>query len=138
MYNLRKLMDQVIKFGLVGVIATIIDFGVLYISTDILNVNYLVSAAIGFILSTIFNYKASMKYVFKSKYKDARNKELSIFLSLSVIGLGINEVLLWLFVSLFHTHYLLGKLLATFFVLVFNFVSRKLLLEDKGGSTELK
>lgn len=129
-------MQQLIKFGLVGVIATLIDFLILYLSTDLLGVNYLVSAAIGFIVSTIFNYVASMKYVFKSKYEDNKNKELLIFIGLSIIGLGINELLLMVLVENIGFHYMIGKLLATVVVMLFNFISRKILLEKKDDKGE--
>lgn len=129
-------MQQLIKFGLVGILATLIDFLILYLSTDLLGVNYLVSAAIGFIVSTIFNYVASMKYVFKSKYEDNKNKELLIFIGLSIIGLGINELLLMVLVENIGVHYMFGKLLATVVVMLFNFISRKILLEKKDDKGE--
>ena len=46
------------KFGVVGVIAFIIDYGLLALLTEVFGVNYLVSATISFTASVIFNYLA--------------------------------------------------------------------------------
>ena len=48
----------------------------------------------GFTISVIVNYILSMKFVFARKEDMSRKKEFVLFLILSVIGLGINEVIL--------------------------------------------
>lgn len=129
---MKKKLIQLSKFGLVGVIATLIDFMVLIIATDILNIYYLFSAALGFTISTLFNYWASMNHVFDTKFAaNERHKELATFIVLSVLGLAINQVLMWLFVEEFHIYYLFAKVLATTVVMIWNFISRKLLLEKR-------
>ncbi|APZ49217.1 sugar translocase [Jeotgalibaca sp. PTS2502] len=127
---MKLLFAQVLKFGIVGVIATIIDFGILTVLTEVFSVHYLTSAAVGFIISTIFNYLASMRYVFKSRFgPDEKNKELLIFVALSVFGLFLNQLLMWSFVDMLHIFYILAKVLATLVVMGWNFISRKLWIE---------
>lgn len=127
---MKKLIDQFIKFGLVGVIAAVIDFGLLTVLTEYFNIYYLMSAAISFIIATIFNYLASMRYVFESRYgKSQRRQEAIIFLILSIIGLILNQILMWFFVDITAFHYIIAKVLATIIVMVWNFVSRKIWLE---------
>lgn len=129
---MKKLLIQLTKFGLVGVIATIIDFALLYIATDWLHIHYLISAALSFTVSTLFNYWASMTHVFETKFgPDERHKELVIFISLSIIGLGLNQVLMWLFVEQLMLYYMIAKILATFFVMAWNFISRKIFIEKR-------
>ena len=55
---MKKLIAQLMKFGVVGVIAFIIDYGLLALLTEVFGVNYLVSATISFTASVIFNYLA--------------------------------------------------------------------------------
>lgn len=125
-----KLIQQIIKFGIVGVLAAIIDFGLLAILTEFLGIYYLLSAAISFIVATIFNYIASMKYVFDSRYeKGQKHQELFIFVILSLIGLGLNQVFMWFFVEITVLHYIIAKVLATILVMAWNFISRKIWLE---------
>ena len=62
---MKKLIAQLMKFGVVGVIAFIIDYGLMVILTELLHMNYLISATLSFTVSVIFNYLASMRYVFR-------------------------------------------------------------------------
>ncbi len=92
---MKKLIAQLMKFGVVGVIAFIIDYGLLALLTEAFGVNYLVSATISFTVSVVFNYVASMRYVFTHKEGMSRRREFIIFVVLSVIGLGINNACMW-------------------------------------------
>lgn len=127
---MRNLINQLLKFGIVGIIATVIDFLLLTILTEFFSVYYLISAGISFIVSTIFNYLASMKFVFVSRYdKTHRRQEMLIFFILSIIGLLLNQVFMWFFVELVMMHYIVGKVFATVLVMAWNFISRKIWLE---------
>ncbi len=127
---MSKLLGQLMKFGVVGIIATVIDFVVLTILTETFGVHYLTSAAIGFIVATLFNYVASMRYVFNSRFgPHEKRKELIIFILLSVVGLGLNQFFMWLFVEFFSIFYIFSKVLATTLVMAWNFVSRKIFIE---------
>ena len=127
---MMNLLKQLLKFGIVGIIATILDFIFLFLFTDVLGVYYLLSAAVSFILSTLFNYVASMRFVFNSKFsKDEKSKELILFVILSVIGLLLNQFLMWFFVEKIALYYMAAKIVATFFVMAWNFISRKVWLE---------
>lgn len=117
------------KFGVVGVIAFCIDYGILALLTEVFGVNYLVSATISFTVSVVFNYVASMRYVFTHKEGMSKRREFITFVVLSVIGLGINNLCMWAGVELFGIHYLITKIGATAIVMVWNFVTRKIFLD---------
>ena len=129
---MQELLRQIIKFGLVGIIATIIDYGLMVFLTEVFNINPLISVAISFTVSVIFNYIASIKWVFKvEKENNNKNKEIIIFISLSVIGLIINEIIIYSMDKFFSVDYRISKLLATGVVMCWNFITRKLFLERK-------
>lgn len=131
---MNKLIAQIIKFGMVGATAFIIDYGLLALLTEAFGVNYLVSATISFTVSLIFNYMASMRYVFRHKEGLSRRREFTVFVVLSVIGLGINNACMWAGVELFGIHYLVTKIAATALVMIWNFVTRKVFLDAGDGS----
>lgn len=126
---MKKLIAQFMKFGVVGVIAFFIDFGLLWLLTSVFGVYYLISATISFTVSVIFNYLASMRYVFTHREDMSRRKEFVIFVILSVVGLIINNVLMWVGVSLLNIYYLIVKIFATAVVTIWNFVTRKIFLD---------
>ncbi len=126
---MKNLIAQFMKFGVVGAIAFVIDFGLLALLTSGFGVNYLISATISFTASVVFNYFASMRYVFTHRDGLSRRREFIIFVVLSVIGLGINNVLMWVGVEFLHWFYLVVKIFATAVVMIWNFVTRKIFLD---------
>ena len=129
---MKRLIEQIMKFGVVGVIAFIIDYGLLMLLSQVFGVDPLLSAAISFTVSVVFNYLASMRFVFTHKEGMSKTREFVIFVILSVIGLGINEVCIWAGLQLLGSDALMvtvSKLFATFVVMIWNFVTRKKFLD---------
>ena len=146
----KSLMEQIIKFGIVGGSSFVIDFIItLIVSAIMRKLGYDVKTAaavggvFGFCISLIFNYIMSMKFVFERKDDMDRRKEFVIFTVLSLIGLGINELILYFgtmlcqnqvpqIVDKYPTYVTAGvKIVATGVVMVYNFISRKMTLEKK-------
>lgn len=124
---MKKLINQILKFGVVGGIAFVIDYGILFLLAKVIGLNELISAAISFIISLTFNYFLSTKWVFEAKKQTP--KEVIIFVLLSVVGLGINEVLIYLGTKKLGIDVMIVKLFATAIVMVYNFITRKLIIE---------
>ena len=129
--DLKKLMPQIIKFGVVGGTAFFIDYGLLLFFTDICGIWYLLSSFLSYSISTVFNCWASMKFVFKGKEDMGKGKEFTIFVTLSLMGLGVNQVGMWGFVDGFGMDYKWAKIIVTAIVMVWNFITRKIFLEEK-------
>lgn len=131
-----RLIRQFMKFGVVGVVAFVIDYGLMVALTELAGVEYLLSATISFTVSVVFNYLASMRYVFTHKEGLSRRREFVIFVVLSVIGLGINDLLMFLGTSIAGISYLITKIGATAIVMVYNFVTRKKFLDAGPGAPD--
>lgn len=148
---MKKLVDQILKFGVVGVICFGIDFVItLAISAMLRNAGMktagaaLIGAFFGFTISVIINYLLSMKFVFVRREDMDRRREFIIFVVLSLIGLGINEAIIKVSIDVVYVHAALlaqyltpgmataaAKIIATAVVMVYNFITRKLFLEQK-------
>lgn len=129
MDKMNSLIKQLIRFGVVGGTAFLIDYGIMIFLTEVFGFNYLVSSMISFCLSTIYNYIMSIKWVFYVSSERSHVKDLSTFVILSVIGLGINQLIMWLAVDKWGIYYMISKIVATAIVMVYNFVTRKMFLE---------
>lgn len=125
----ENLFIQIFKFGIVGVVATIIDFLFLYIFKEFLHLNVVVSNTLSFCISVIYNYIASVKWVFDVNHDKDPKKNFILFMIFSVIGLLINDLIVWVCTLKIQIYYLLSKVIATIIVMVFNFITRKLFLE---------
>ena len=141
---MKKLINQIMKFGVVGGLAFLIDYGVFVLLANKLEINYLIANIFSFTLSLIFNYLMSMKFVFERKENTDKRKEFVTFTILSVIGLGIQEIIILGCVDgLYLNNALLqekfdidiakqaGKIIATGVVMVYNFISRKIFIEGR-------
>lgn len=135
---MKGLIEQFLKFGVVGAIAFLIDYGVLMLLSQVIGMDPVISASISFVVSVVFNYVASMHYVFTRRDDISRRHEFTIFVILSAIGLVINEIIMVIGVNVLGDSALMvtiTKLVATAIVMVWNFVSRKKWL-DAGDSAE--
>ena len=124
----NNLIKQILKFGVVGGLAFLIDYGIYTLLISAFDVYYIIASVISFTLSVIFNYILSIKWVFDVKKKQGP-KEFIIFVILSVIGLILNSLILYLSVELMQIHKLIAKIIATFIVMIYNFITRKIFIE---------
>ena len=140
---MTKLIQQFLKFGVVGVICFFIDTG-LYTICNFIGIPYLISGVIGFSVSVVVNYLLSMKYVFVRRDDLSRKKVFTIYLILSIIGLILNELILFVCVDVIYGNWswlrsfmhpraaeILAKIGATGIVMVYNFVTRKIFMERR-------
>ncbi len=133
---MKKLFEQIIKFGIVGALAFVIDYAVLFILVEFFHMDSIAAATVSFTVSVVFNYLASMKYVFVGRQDQSKQKQFIIFVILSVLGLLINNGIMWalnlvLSPIIPRFYYLISKIFATGVVMVWNFVTRKIFLEEK-------
>lgn len=125
---------QLFRYTFVGGFAFLVDFGTLYILTEYFHIHYLLSAAIAFIFGLIINYLLSVKWVFNNRAMENRWWEFLLFAIIGLVGLGLNELFLWILTDIFLIYYLVSKIITTFIVYFWNFFARKVLLFSKDKS----
>jgi len=114
----------------ISAIATIVDIGFLFLLTDIVKINYLVSATISFFFGTVVAYIGQKYFTFKDTNKRIA-KQFGLFAFISVIGLLINLGVLKLCVELFGLHYMIGKLFAIGVGFFWNYTANRKLTFNK-------
>lgn len=127
--KVKRLINQILKFSVVGGTAFFIDYGLLFVLTEFAGIHYLISGTISFAASVIYNYILSVVWVFDPVGERSKAKDMAVFLILSVIGLGINQAIMWVLVEFFGVYYMISKIAATAIVMVYNFITRKIFLE---------
>lgn len=129
MEKLKELVLQFCKFGMVGTFCFCIDYGLMIFLTESHLMTYYASSAVSFIASVVVNYVLSMRFVFVSKEGMSKIQEIMIFITLSMVGLLLNQMIMFLAVELLGMFYALAKVFATVMVTAYNFISRKKFLE---------
>ncbi|MEY8234872.1 GtrA family protein [Lachnospiraceae bacterium 66-29] len=125
----KRLIIQIFRFGIVGGTAFLLDYSILYCLTEFVDINYLLSGMMSFSISVIYNYVLSKTWVFKTKKNNRKMTEFIIFIILSVVGLGINQIIMCIGVEFFNVYYMFVKVFSTCIVMIYNFITRKLFLE---------
>lgn len=134
---MKNFFQQFARHSAVGGTSFLIDYGLLIVLTEVAGMYYLCSATISFVVSIIFNYVYSMRYVFTRREDISKVAEFTIFIGLSFIGLVLNTALLWVLVDHTTMHYTVAKLLAAIIVTFYNFNSRKHFLDNRNASDEM-
>ena len=125
----RELALQFVRFASVGIISLAVDYGFMIILNEATDMGYFRACAFSYTLSILVNYVLSMRYVFRGREDMSKSKEVSIFLGLSLVGLGLNQMAMWLLVDVLGIFYAMAKILAALMVTSYNFISKKTFLE---------
>lgn len=120
---------QFAKFAAVGIASLAVDYVLLLVLVEILHVDFLIATSLSFIASVVVNYFLSMRYVFAHRGDLSRKREFTIFAVLSAIGLGLNDLFMFVGVAFLSIGYQLMKLISTFMVTWYNYFSRRKFLD---------
>jgi len=120
----RRGVRQFVKFGVVGVTSTIIDWGIYLLLTRYAAMFYLTAKIISFSVSIFNSFFFNRRWTFQSK-DPKKLHQFSKFLVVAAIGLGLNTLIMYLVVSRFKLHDIVGLILATAIVMFWNFLANK-------------
>ncbi len=127
-----KEAERFIKFAIVGTIGFVVDFGTLIILKEVFNFPTLVANTISFSAAVISNFTFNRYWT----YPDSRSKNLwvqmSQFFAVNIVGLLINNSILFFMEGVFNgwltlvpvladRGYIFAKMVATIVVLFWNF-----------------
>ena len=134
----HPLIEQIFKFGIVGTSAFFIDTLVFWVLIKYTHINSYIAIALAFLLSLVYNYILSTRWVFTLKRKGDIGLAL-VFTLLSIIGLLLTEIIYYfisymIFIRLMGIRItdlseLFAKVVSSGIVMVYNFVTRKIFLE---------
>ncbi len=122
---------QLFRYLWVGGFAFIIDYGSLFVLTEFFYVDYLLSAAISFILGLVVNYILSTMWVFSESRLNNKWAEFIGFATIGIVGLLLNEIIMYICCEIFGIYYMFSKLCSTGVVFFWNFFARKIALFTK-------
>ena len=133
----RQLIHEFLRYVLVGGMAFLVDFGVLYLTKTLFfsymgHTGILLAAALGFTAGLIFNYIFSLLFVFKQIDENAKRRKIRsfvLFVAIGIIGLLITELCMYAGVYMFgQKWYLVVKIFTAGIVLLWNYAGRKVLI----------
>jgi putative flippase GtrA len=116
------LIYKMIRFGLVGLLGMGIDFSVTWFCKETLRINKYVANSLGFTTAAICNFFLNMFWTFNAS---STNEEVYFikFIIISLVGLGLNNLFIYLFNSRLSLNFYLSKLIAVGLVFIWNFAA---------------
>ena len=123
---MNKILNaRFIKFGIVGMSGMIIDFGTTWICKEKLKINKYIANSTGFVCAMLSNYCLNRYWTFESTDNHVAI-QFTKFLLVSLIGLAINNTLLYLFVKNTKLNFYLLKLFVIGIVFIWNYFANLL------------
>jgi putative flippase GtrA len=116
---------QFVRSLIVSIIAVVFNIGGYYVLKQLVGINYLIAAPIGYAAGVLVNYYLSVKWVFAERKLDSRRKEFVIFVIINLIGLAFYEILVAGMVEGLNLSALVAPLIATIIIFFWNFLVRK-------------
>ena len=132
----RNIVGQFLRYFVTGGLAFVVDFGAFALALYCFEIHYLLANLIGLMFGNVVNYLLSLGWVFsaeKRKMEKHRIIEIIVFVAISLVGMGLNELLMLLMVGFADLNEMLSKIVAAGIVLVYNFLARKFILFHKTG-----
>lgn len=120
----KKTLWQLIRFGIVGVINTLITLAVIYLLQEVLDVKYTTANLAGYVTGVINSFFWSKLWVFK-KLNSNFIREAVLFLISFGVCYGIQFVSLLVLVELLHIPDLWAQLLGMVVYTLCNFIMNR-------------
>lgn len=124
----NSLFVQLFRYIIVGGVSFLVDYALLFTLTEYLHLHYLLSATISFVAGLLVNYLLSTSWIFRHSKLKSRSAEFVIYGIIGVIGLLLNNLLLYVFTDWMGIHYMFSKLITAVLVMGWNFMGRKFIL----------
>lgn len=116
----KAFLTKFLKFCVVGFSGTAIDFGLTWLCKEIFKVPKFLANAIGFVVAATSNYILNRIWTWGSTNEQV-GVEYVKFFAVSLIGLGLNTLILYIFNEKLKLNFYLSKVIATGVVMLWNF-----------------
>lgn len=128
MNQLLKQFEKPISYLIVGGGATLVEWGFYLFFSRALSIQYLVSTVLAIIISTFSNWAFGRLLTFRKAEKQPVLKEIAKIYAVSIVGLLMNMLLMWLLHGKLGLWDMAAKVIATGIVFLYNYLIRVLVV----------
>jgi putative flippase GtrA len=115
-----ELIQRIIKFGLVGTFGMFLDFFITWLCKEKLRFNKYIANSLGFSIAVVSNFFLNLRWTFQAAGTNTASYFIR-FAIFSLIGLGLNNLCVFLFTDKLGINFYLSKVMAILCVFIWNF-----------------
>lgn len=120
-----KLTHQFLRFAAVGATGTLIQYGILWFGVESFHISAPLASATGYVFGSVSNYLLNYSLTFRGAGR-SHGEAASKYFTILGAGWCINAFLMTVLVSRWGANYWAAQLLATAFVLLWNFFGSRM------------
>lgn len=117
---MQQLVFKFLKFGVVGVIGTGVDFGVTWLLKEKAGLNKYIANSCGFATAVVSNFILNRLWTFESHDPHVA-VQFGKFAAVALVGLAINNGIIYFLTERLGFRFYFSKLVATGVVMIWNF-----------------
>ena len=125
--RIYKKYKEIINYLIFGGLTTLVSIGTYALFTIVFNIDYLVSNVLSLIIAVLFAFITNKLFVFASKSRSKKqvSKEIVSFFFFRIVSLGIEMIIMYVFVDLLSINDLITKVIAQVIVILSNYIFSK-------------
>ena len=117
---------EVFRFLVVGGGCFLLEYFLLYTLTEYGGLDPLVWAPIAFSVTLVVNFILCVYVVFHAQKETGL--QMALFVLTSLMGLGINQLVMWFFIDIMGIWYMFAKVIASAIVMIWNYFTKRYVL----------
>lgn len=116
--------QELLRFAIAGGAAVAVNLTALYTFTDILDIHYLLSTVLAFLVAFVASFSLQKFWTFRDHSKGL-HRQLPLYLAMQGANLGLNTLFMFILVRYFHIWYLLSQVLISLLLAFISFFINK-------------
>ncbi len=120
----NALRFQFNRYFIVGVVATLVDWGLFYFLAIFMGIHYLEALVLSFSAGSVTNYGLNRTFTFQSD-TDRIVAQFTTFMVITIMSLGISSIIVYVNIKVLTIHKMLSRIITTFCMLGINFILHK-------------
>lgn len=131
--NSEKRIFRLARYLLAGGTGAFVNLGTLFVLVNYGKFHYLVGSIISFLIAFVVSFTLQKFWTFKNFEKDQKlvGKQLTIYLLITLLNLGLNTLFMYILVDVFVVWYMLAQFLSAGLIAILSYYLYKFFVFKK-------
>ncbi|MBP9701586.1 MAG: GtrA family protein [Candidatus Pacebacteria bacterium] len=113
MHTYQAIIKKVFKYIVSGGTAAVVDLVMLHILVKYADMWYLLAAIVAFLIAFSVSFSLQKFWTFQDRSTVKVKSQMTLYFCVSVVNLGVNTLLMYVFVDYFCIHYIVAQIIAS-------------------------